>query len=182
MKNEVKRISQEQFIALINGSSDVTINGNTFINIETMTAVSDLVKPKSNPFNGAMKMNISNVQIFQNKNGSSYEAKVKREMAKEGKDPESFELQPRTWGERIKNTPLVMHKGEFYLEVMFNSQVGATKFFHEGKEISAETLKPHRRIKVEGKQGGLENKVIIRTYKVASIQSITIAKQKYVIM
>mgnify|MGYP003654827624 CR=1 FL=1 len=184
MKNEVKRISQEQFIALINGSSDVTINGNTFINIETMTAVSDLIKPKSNPFNGAMKMNISNVQIFQNKNGSSYEAKVKRELSKEGKDAEAFKLQPRVWGERIKNTPLVTHKGEFYLEVMFHNKVGKTKYLHEGKEISPKTIKPHRRAKKEGSQGGLsdENKVTIRSYKVASIQSITIAKQKYVIM
>lgn len=182
MKNAVKRISQEQLVALINGSADVEINGNTFVNIETLTSVSDLVKPKSNPYNGLMKLNISNVQIFQNKNSNAYANKVKRELAKEGKDVENFELQPRKWGERIKNTPLVTHKGEFYLEVMFNTQVGETRFFHNGEEVSAETVKPHRREKKEGSQGGLENKVIIRTYKIASITSITIAKQKYVVM
>jgi len=183
MSKTIKRISKNQLVALVIGGADVKINGNTFVNIETMTDASkELLKPKSNPFNGLQKFTVSNVQIFQNKNGSAYEAKVKRDLEKEGKNGDDFQLQPRTWGERIKNTPLVFHKGEFYLEVMFTGKVGDVKYFFEGKEIAKEKLTNYLRAKKEGNQGGLEKKVIIRTYKIESITAITIDKQKYVVM
>ena len=153
------------------------VNGGTFISIDTLTEVK-LTGGKSNPFQGRVTKRVtgSNVMVFQNKTTNAYENMVNRRLIQEGKDPSSFELGPRAWGVRETGTPFVNHNGKSYLEVIFIS-AGDVELLVDGKPYNGPI--PGLAEKVEGRQGGLDNKVIIRTYDVNNIQAVTIDHVRY---
>ncbi len=113
-----------------------------------------------------------NIMLFTNKNDSSYRKMVAKRLAKEGKNPANFVLSPRTWGERIPETPFILHKGEYYLEAIFLSAPGKIQYKLDGQNIAKEDIKGLKADSGEAKQGGLTDKVIIRTYKLSSILEI----------
>lgn len=158
------------------------VNGGTFLSICTETPVK-LKGGKSNPFQGRVTkvVNGSNVMVFQNKNTNSYENMVRRRLEKEGKNPDSFQLSPRQWGVRDEGLPFVRHNGKLYLEVIF-LKAGEVEYRLDGAKVDPSTIEGlDLEPKAEGEQGGLDNKVIIRTYDVSNIKSITINKQTYVL-
>ena len=85
-----------------------TLSGGTFVGLDTVT-VPVLKGGKKNPMQGRVTkvMRGATVMCFSNQNGSAYNAMVQRRLAAEGKDPESFELSPRAWGERVPGTSFV---------------------------------------------------------------------------
>jgi hypothetical protein len=155
------------------------VNGTTFIAIDTVTDVK-LTGGKKNPFQGRVTkvMHGANVQVFQNKNSNGYANMVNRRLEAEGSNA-TFELSPRAWGTRIPNSPIVEHKGEFYLEVIF-VRAGHSEYCVDGIVTPSDQLEglPVATVS-EGGQGGLENKVIIRTFKISSIRRIQINKVEY---
>jgi hypothetical protein len=160
------------------------VNGSTFIALTTVTPVDVYAKVGGvpNPHRGVVckVTEGSSIMVFQNKNVNGYEAMVKRRLVKEGKDPASFELKPRKWGQRLEGLPIVEHNGQYYLEVIF-LKPGRTHYLINGKPIDKKDiigLKPDPVVDDE-QQGGVNDKVIIRTYKFQSIQSITINKDTY---
>ena len=154
-------------------------NGATFISVTTETDPR-LLGGKANPHKGHVQkvMCGGNVMVFQNKNIHGYDAMVKRRLAKEGKDPSNFSLSPRQWGTRIPNSPFVEHKGEYYLEVIFLHS-GDVHYELDGSLIHERNVRGLPGVKVEGKQGGLNDKVVIRTFKVSSIRSLVINGEEY---
>lgn len=148
-----------------------TLAGGTFVGMDTETVVT-LKGGKKNPQQGRVtkQMTGATVMCFSNTNGSAYNAMVLRRLEAEGKDPASFELSPRAWGERIAGTPFVEHKGAHYLEVIF-LRAGAVQYLLDGNPVDAAAIEglPDKR---EGEQGGLENKVIVRTFSLDSIISL----------
>jgi len=155
------------------------VNGSTFIGMDTETDVK-LTGGKKNPLQGQVtKRTIGNsVMIFQNKNSNGYKNMIERRLEKEGKDPSSFTLGQRTWGTRLANTPFVEHKGQYYLEVIF-LKGGTSTYLVDGVEIKKEDITGLPTTPPPSQQGGLDNKVIIRTFKVESITQMKIAKQSY---
>lgn len=156
------------------------INGTTFISIDTETVV-PLTGGKKNPMQGRVTKRVtgSNVMVFTNKNSNGYENMVNRRLVQEGKDPESFELQPRKWGTRIPNSPIIEHKDALYLEVIF-LKAGVVQYYLDGSEIRISDIEGLAS-KQESEQGGLDNKVIIRTFAFESIKKIRINKMEYVL-
>lgn len=153
------------------------LEGNTFIGLTTETTPK-LTGGKKNPMQGEItKRVVSSVQVFTNKNGSAYAAKVQRGLDSEGKGA-TFELSPRVWGERVEGTPFVTHKGTDYLEVIFNKAI-STEYFHNGQPIAKDEIEGLPASKPEGKQGGLDEKVIIRTYKLDSIKELRAYGEEY---
>lgn len=164
-----------QFSTLSQAMSHVS--GASFVGIDTKT-IPSLKGGKKNPMQGKItKVTTgSSVMVFQNKNTNAYENMVRRRLIQEGKNPD-FEVGPRAWGERVKDTPFVSHKGKNYLEVIF-LKPGKTQFFYDDQPIAREDIigldeKP------EGDQGGLNDKVIIRTFDVDSITAIRIDNQVF---
>ena len=152
-------------------------HGATFIGLDTLTDVK-LAGGMKNPQQGRVQKRVydSNVMVFQNKNINGYEAMVRRRLIAEGKNPDSFELSPRTWGVRIPDMPLVEHTvngvTKYYLEVIF-LKAGTVDYLIDGKlakkaEIIGLPATP------EPKQGGLDNTVIVRCYAVDSIACIRV--------
>jgi hypothetical protein len=174
------RITKLQLIQLLLNPEVSGINGASFIGLDTITTPK-LSGGKGNSMQGRVqKCAVGNsVMVFQNKNSNAYEGMVRRRLEAEGKNPDSFSLSEKTWGTRIAGTPMVEHKGEYYLEVIF-LKAGETSFLLDGRPIKKEFIEGLD-TKEEGTQGGLDNKVIIRTFKAESISRITINKEVYII-
>jgi hypothetical protein len=156
------------------------VNGNTFISMDT-TTTPILKGGKSNPMQGRVQKHMTgaSIMVFQNKNTNAYKNMVERRLAKEGKAP-AFELSPRRWGERVANLPIVEHKGGEYLEVIFlNANAVKVSYTIDGKAIDKADIIGLNERPTEGKQGGLEDKVIIRDFKAESIDRLTVAGKVY---
>jgi hypothetical protein len=152
------------------------VNGTTFAGIDTITAVK-LKGGKKNPMQGRVTKRTvnSNVMIFSNTDNSPYETMVKRRMEEEGKDPSIFELKPRAWGTRVGKSPFIEHKGNYYLEVIFRTS-GKTTYYLDGKEIEKSDIEgldeKEKDAAEDTSQGGISNKVIIRTFAIDSIEEV----------
>jgi hypothetical protein len=123
--------------------------------------------------------------VFQNKNINGYESMVERRLIAEGKNPSRFELQPRKWGTRIPNFPIVTHtprdcvNPKFYLEVIF-LRPGETTYFYQGKPIDKDDIiglqiPSHS----DEYQGGLDDDVPIRTFCVDNVTELRIDHMVY---
>lgn len=157
------------------------VNGATFIGLDTETAVT-LKGGKSNPLQGRVtKVTMgSSVMVFQNKHQNGYENMVNRRLVEEGKDLNSFTVGPRAWGTREKGTPFVTHNGNEYLEVIF-LKAGDTHYRVDGKVTPKSEIPGLPESSQEAHQGGLNDKVIIRTYAVESILAIRVDKTTHIV-
>ena len=161
------------------------VNGASFVGIDTLTDV-PLLMGKKNPMQGRVtKRSVGNqVMVFQNKSSSSYGDMVQRRLVAEGKDPTSFELQPRTWGERIPETPFISHTKDgattFYVEFIF-LKGGKSEYRLDGAAIAVSDIVGMKPAADSGDQGGLEEKVIIRSFKMTSIEKVRIDSMEYVL-
>jgi len=162
------------------------VNGSTFISINTKTEPKlnkfykdDSGERQSNPHHGRIRkiMNGAHVMVFQNKMVNGYEAMVNRRLVQEGKDPSSFKLGERTWGSRIPNLPIVQHNDKLYLEVIFLKN-GTSFHTLDGDVIDSVDIIGLPKTQ-HGEQGGLKNKVVIRTFAVNSLTSIRINQKIY---
>lgn len=155
------------------------VNGASFISIDTITPVT-LKGGKQNPFQGRVTKSVkgSNVMVFQNKLTNAYENMVNRRLSKEGKAT-TFEVGVRAWGTRIANTPFVEHKGRLYLEVIFLS-AGEREMLVDGRPYHG-TIEGFAATEETANQGGLNDKVVIRTYDTANIINITVDHTTHVL-
>jgi hypothetical protein len=155
------------------------VNGASFVGIDTLTDVK-LKGGKGNPHQGRITKRTIGAQVmcFQNKNTNGYEAMVQRRLTAEGKDPASFELGERAWGVRVPNMPIVEHfkdgVNNYYLEVVVLNS-GKTVYLLDGILISKSDIIGFNEVGTTAdSQGGLENKVIIRSFKADSITQVRI--------
>ena len=155
-----------------------TLEGGTFVGMDTVTDVK-LTGGKKNAQQGRVTKRMTGAQVmcFTNSKTNAYDAMVRRRLEAEGKDPDSFELGPRAWGQRIVGTPFVEHNGKHYLEVIFLKS-GAVQYLLDGQPVDETAIEglPDRK---EGEQAGLENKVVIRTFALDSIVELRAAGQTW---
>ncbi len=155
------------------------VNGASFIAISTDTApimnrtIGGRGTPP-NPHYGRIikRQKNSNVMVFQNKKTNGYRNMVRKRLLAEGKDPESFVLEPRRWGTRLPNLPIVEHEGHYYLEVIFLTP-GPVEYLLDGKPIDPNNIIGLRNFPPP-EQGGLSRKVQLRVVKFDSIRHISI--------
>ena len=155
------------------------LTGATFVGLDTLTGVT-LKGGKSNPMQGRITKRVtgSNVMVFdRGGDNGGYDAMVQRRLAAEGKDPATFTLSPRAWGIRDDRGPFVRHKGKTYLEVIFLSS-GEVEYLLDGNPIAKSDIEGLQE-STEGAQGGLTNKVIIRTYDADSVTAFRIGGKEY---
>lgn len=158
-----------------------TVKGTTFAGLSTLTDVK-LKGGKKNPHQGRItkKTIDSNVILFSNTKDSGYVSIIRKRMLSEGKDPDTFEPKARAWGTRIGSSPFIEHNGKYYLECFFISP-GRTTYYLDGEEIAKEDIegledkaKTTESDKYIESQGGIENKVVVRTFSLDSIVSIAL--------
>lgn len=134
----------------------------------------------NNPYHGEVtKMTTANVFINFN-----YQNSVNRVRAKEGNE-EVFEAHKRMWGERVPGTPLIMHKGAFYLEVRFlGEDKTRSGLFHQGRPIDRSLLSAwvtEKKSAAEHQGVSEENEVIMRDFKLENIREIRFGGEVYII-
>jgi hypothetical protein len=159
------------------------VNGASFVGLDTET-IPSLKGGKNNPMKGRIvkRMTGASLMVFQNKNANGYENMVRRRLEAEGKNPD-FEVGPRAWGERVPNLPIVKHEKDgavkYYLEVIF-LKPGKVSFFLDGATIDrSEVIGLDERAQDDDGQGGLNNKVIIRTFAADSVTAIRVDGQVF---
>jgi hypothetical protein len=151
------------------------VRGTTFAGMDTVTEVK-LKGGKKNPMQGRVTKVTrgANTMVFSTTQCSAYEDMVKRRMVKEGLDPDTFTVQKRKWGTRVGHTPFIEHNGTKYLECFFISP-GKTEYQLDGTPIDPSEIQGLPDTKPsESSQGGIEDKVVVRTFKLDSIQAIRI--------
>jgi hypothetical protein len=152
------------------------VNGATFIRIDTHTEVK-LRGGKANPMQDRITKRVigSRVMVFQNKKSNGYENMVKRRLENEGKNPANFTLSERKWGVRVPDMPIVTNETEagteYYLEVIF-LEAGEPEYLLDGNPIGKDEIEGLPPVPAKTGQGGLNDQVIIRTYKAESILAV----------
>ena len=168
------------YTTVVNAVSNV--NGSSFIGLDTVT-VPTLKGGKKNPHQGRVTKRVigSSVMVFQNKNTNGYENMIRRRLLNEGKNPDSFELSERKWGTRLENLPIVKHDKDaitkHYLEVIF-LKAGKVEYLLDGSPVQKDSIIGLEE-SAEGEQGGLDNKVVIRTFEVNSIVRLRVDGAEY---
>lgn len=164
-----------------------SVNGSTFISINTevtpmMNKTTAGKGTPANPHLGRVKKVTvgRSVMVFQNKNVNGYQQMVMRRLEKEGKNAKDFELGHRVWGTRLPELPVVEHKGTLYLEVIV-LKPGNVFYTLDGKPTPLDQLIGVRQHADDMEQGGLDDKVIMRTIAFESITAITINKVTHTI-
>lgn len=158
------------------------LNGATFVGIDVVTkpTINKTMRDNTgsrvpNPHYDVVNKVVTgmNVMVTTNKSGSAYERMVRRRQAAEGKDVD-FKAESRKWGVRVGNTPLIEHNDQLYLEV-FCLSPGKVEYNIQGNAIDkADIIGLHDSSSSEESQGGIEDKVIIRTIKAESIMAMRI--------
>lgn len=134
------------------------------------------MRKTNNPFHDRIvKRQRSNVFIK-----FDYENSVNKARLKEGKEAD-FVAKSRKWGTHVDDTPLIEHKGEYYLEARFLGNSPGVDYFIDGNtpidKTAFESFVPE---KGESKSQDLENEVVIRDFKVAGIREITLNGIRYI--
>jgi len=96
--------------------------GTTIVNLKATTNAR--LKKTNNPHGSCSKQSELTGMI-----GWNYANSVNNQRAREDHQ-EFFEAEPRAWGERVKGTPLVEHKGNYYLEMKV-TRVMSTTFIRD---------------------------------------------------
>lgn len=149
------------------------------INVE-VTAITEVkMNKKNNPFYGnVFKKQISNALINFN-----YAKAVNEQLIKEGKEP-NFVSKPRVWGIHIANSPLLEHKGEYYLEARFINNDAKIEYLDKDNNIiefkTFEQYMPPKKESVESEQSETV-KIIMRDFKLSSIKELKTNKFTYIV-
>lgn len=121
------------------------------------------------------------VILFSTNGESGYEAMVKRRLAEAGKDPDCFNVGPLPWGERVGNLPLILNKGEYYLQCIVLAPGKRTYYIGTTDvEVDPDLLDAFG-IKEKFSYGqGLppEKQVDVRCYSVQNLESVVLMGER----
>jgi hypothetical protein len=154
--------------------------------MSTLTNVS-LKGGRKNPFQNRVQKRMINAKVVlcaSNDHVNGYQSTVRNRLVSEGKSAEAFVLQPRKWGSRMMNAPVVEHVKDgvkkYYLEVIFESG-GSVEYLVDGVTTNPSEIEGLELSKPESEdsQCGLTNKVVIRTFDMDSVVELRINNQVF---
>lgn len=136
-----------------------------------MTAVTTPeMRKKNNPFFGHVAK-ITRVNGWIN---WRYAKSVNRQRTREHK-PADFRALVRSWGTRVKQTPLIQHGELYYLDVKIQQRHVIYLDLRTRTEIPWPQIKPFVRPPQKNLRQNLERDVILRDYHVENIAELRIA-------
>jgi hypothetical protein len=92
---------------------------------------------RGNPFKGVVKKTTMNVLINFN-----YRKALDKALVAGGVNPTNRPAGKRPWGEKVPNSPFIMHKGHMYLEAKNNGRPSKVEWFIDGEAIAADKIAP----------------------------------------
>lgn len=150
------------------------IRNNAIGSIETKTSVT--LTGKNNPMKGRVTKVTKggSVQFFGNTKSNGYLNKKRRNALANGESPETvkaMESKPRAWGHRIPETPLVTHKGNQYVELIWLHAPTTVKYYLDGKPIDKKDI-----IGLKKSSPAKKDSIQLRTMKLDSITKLKCGK------
>lgn len=144
--------------------------GTTFAGITTLTNVK-MMGGKKNLFQGRVqKLVKSGITLFDSAKG--YENRVNKQLVQEGKEP-NFCVGDLAWGERVGDSPIITHNDKFYLQSVFLNKPSEVIYILDGEMVvDKEVLNFIKSTEISsngGNQGGLAEKVNVRTFSFDSV-------------
>lgn len=136
------------------------VKGCTFASLDAQT------KPKP----GFRKVTSSESVLLFNSETSGYERMVRRRLAKEGRDPDTFTVSDLPWGVRVDGLPscLLMHHGKYYLQTILLRE-GKSEYYLRDRVIDP-VLFSLVRHHPGGSQGLVPDRAVeVRTYSLESL-------------
>ncbi len=168
----MKTISQTQLRDILAAK-----RGASFVTISALTDAR--ARKTGNPFLAILKLSKVNGTI-----NANYENSVNRQLAREGKEQLTFTAKPRAWGQRIEGTPLVEHKGKYYLSILprharkpFFFGKTAEGFLKQVAKSAIESFLPPVRSSAEAQ--GVDKEVVTRDFSLESIGAIAIDGEQF---
>lgn len=95
------------------------------------------LKKRNNPFDNVMKRTTMNVLFNFN-----YRKALDKALVAAGEAPSNRPAGKRAWGEKVPNSPFIMHKGHMYLEVKNNGRASKVEWFVDGEAIASAQIEP----------------------------------------
>jgi len=149
-------------------SAIATIKGTKIATIVTETVVK-LNGGKSNHMQGQVTKRTSGGNIIL---GANYARMMQKKYNLQG-NGQVFCSSPAAWGERIKGTPFITHKGEIYAELIWLTPPSKSEYFLNGKPIAKEDI-----IGLPSKNSARNEEVVLRRVKLSSITGFKCGKIK----
>ena len=169
--NPLQQISISELVELLKNFS-----GYSFAGLQTYTDAR--AKKTGNPF--PEKTIIKESQLLVNV-GFHYSNSLVNQAKRENVSTD-FNVQSRVWGERIIGTPLVEHKGNFYLEAKCEKVYFSRLVDIHGNEILREDALPFLPVRKESStQDRLEKKIILRDFRLDSIKKFAFDGKIYLV-
>lgn len=131
------------------------------------------VDAETRPAEGIIKVTKGKrILLFANRDCSGYAELVHRRLLAAGKNPQNFELQDLPWGERVGNTPIILHKGKVYLQCVELSP-GESKYYIavSMKEVDPNDLSLRER---RTNQGLGADSVFVCTYDISHLTRVAL--------
>lgn len=146
----------------------------------TLTAETDpRMRKTGNPYVGAVKRSVVNGLLNWIYGNAVNNQRVRENQPLDAAgEVEHFTPEPRKWGTRIIRadgtvTPLVEHKGRFYLELKVERSLGY-EYRLGGTVIDPAVVEPFLPERTEGARQEVDRPVILRDYSIESIQQIVL--------
>lgn len=156
----------DQFLKLI-GSGKKEIFVTTF--------TEPVLKKTGNPYEGVKKITRSRVNVNFN-----YANDVNLGRLAEGKNLD-FQKKERAWGTRVDDTCVIEHKGAKYIECELVKKEASYYIDKDRNMLTVDQLTPFLPAQKPSAHQGLENPIIINTYKLANIKEVEIDTVKYLL-
>jgi hypothetical protein len=147
------------------------VNGAKAVTVRTQT------KPAMRKTNNRYYDAIHKVQehnVFLNFN---YAKAVNRQRVREQKAA-NFVPAARQWGERLANSCLVYHKGQYYMEAKVERSTAA-QYTYRGRPIDVSVIREYLTPKSRPLNQGLEGDVIVRDFATLSVLELVLDGQRY---
>lgn len=162
------KITQSQLVKKL-----MQTKGATFATFITKTVPT---LDKSNPFGD----NICKISVVNATLNFVYTNAVNNQREREGLTTD-FTAQPRKWGEKVVGTPLVIHKGKYYLEAKVEKSIEHSYETLDGQSIPKHIVERFTK-KSHSNTQGTEKEIIVRSYALDNIISINVFGEKFEIV
>lgn len=154
-------------------------------NIVIVSRTEPAMRKTNNPYFGKV-FKVSTVSGLMN---WSYARQVNLQRQREGglivvdglpqiKTTENFVSHERKWGTRLKNSPFVEHKGEFYLELMVQEAIRHEYRDETGEPFDVELIRPYLQRTSRSNRQGTDKEVILRDYRLDRVIAVTFPDRK----
>ena len=157
------------------------LTGATFVTIESKTDPRMVKKHRetgeANPYLGAVKVSRVNGIVNWIYSNSVNNQRIREDKAND------FVAEPRQWGERRllasgNVSPFVDHKSNVYLELKVERSLGYHYEMPDGTIVPNQNIEPYLPARRPTRQG-LDREVILRDYRLDSITSVTVNRERY---